>query len=317
VYLFTREIKRLVVALILVFISACSYFPKEPQDGAPPKPIDVSHVRDAQPAPVVRTRAGNAKVYTVLGKTYRTMESSAGYRERGVASWYGTKFHGRRTANGEVYDMLAMTAAHKTLPIPSYVRVTHVENGRSIVVRINDRGPFHDNRIIDLSYAAARKLGVDVTGTALVDVVDVTPSNNSPSSTISVKNSPVNNIPVNNSPIVAQHSQTVASNQLSSDKVNQQMSLNTKQNLESSRSTNQGFENSSVFLQVGAFQQVQAAHNLQSKVLSAAEVSVSIEQGADNLHRVIVGPLAAHQVSAFQKRLENAGLNGGYILRQP
>lgn len=163
------------VLLVSFLVVSCSSLVREPQDGPPSRYVDVSRIPDAQPVPVVRTRAGNAGRYTVLGKTYQTLSDSRGYRERGVASWYGTKFHGRRTANGEVYDMFAMTAAHKTLPIPSYVRVTHVGNGRSIIVKINDRGPFHDNRIIDLSYAAARKLGVDATGTALVDVVDVTP----------------------------------------------------------------------------------------------------------------------------------------------
>lgn len=180
-----NDVLRRIVVLFYLFVGAlliasCSSI-SEPRDGAPARAVDVSGIPDAQPAPVVRTRAGNVKRYTVLGKAYDTMADSQGYGERGIASWYGTKFHGRRTANGEVYDMYAMTAAHKTLPIPSYVRVTHVGNGRSIVVKINDRGPFVGNRIIDLSYVAARKLGVDATGTALVDVVDVTPVSSSSS----------------------------------------------------------------------------------------------------------------------------------------
>jgi len=166
---------RITLPLVLLSVGACSTIIRESSDGGPSRPVDLSHVEDATPAPVVRTRAGNAKVYSVLGKTYQILDESHGYRERGMASWYGTKFHGRRTANGEVYDMYAMTGAHKTLPIPSYVRVTNVNNGRSVVVRINDRGPFHDNRILDLSYAAAHKLGVDVAGVALVEVEDVTP----------------------------------------------------------------------------------------------------------------------------------------------
>jgi rare lipoprotein A len=108
------------------------------------------------------------------------MKSSRGYRERGIASWYGTKFHGRKTANGERYDMYAMTAAHKELPIPTYVRVTNLRNGRSAVVRVNDRGPFHNNRIIDLSYAAATKLGIIGKGTGLVEVVALQPGGPAP-----------------------------------------------------------------------------------------------------------------------------------------
>ncbi|MFT7491161.1 MAG: rare lipoprotein A [Pseudohongiellaceae bacterium] len=170
-----------IVGLLVVWLSACSTSLQVPQlgsskDGQPTNSVDVTKIANAKPAAVVRTRAGNAPQYTVLGKTYRVLPSSEGYQRRGEASWYGTKFHGRRTANGEVYNMFAMTAAHTTLPIPSYVRVTHVANGRSVIVRINDRGPFHGNRIIDLSYVAAKKLGMIATGFAAVDVVDVTPA---------------------------------------------------------------------------------------------------------------------------------------------
>src|SRR5690606_4188719 len=117
---------------------------------------------------------------TVLGKTYHLIEDESSYKERGHASWYGRKFHGRKTSNGEIYDMYAMTAAHKTLPIPSYVRVTNVANGKSAVVRVNDRGPFHGNRIIDLSYAAAQRLGIINAGTGLVDVEIVLPTDAAP-----------------------------------------------------------------------------------------------------------------------------------------
>jgi rare lipoprotein A len=140
------------------------------RDSAPARSVDTSHVPDAIPRHEVRTIAGNKNPYTVLGKTYHLIEDERSYKERGKASWYGKKFHGRRTSNGEIYDMYAMTAAHKTLPIPSYVRVTNVTNGRSAVVRVNDRGPFHADRIIDLSYAAAQRLGILTAGTGLVDV---------------------------------------------------------------------------------------------------------------------------------------------------
>ena len=115
-------------------------------------------------------RAGNPPFYRVNGRRYHLLETAEGYRERGVASWYGTKFHGRPTASGEIYDMYALTAAHKTLPIPSWVHVRNLENGREVVLRVNDRGPFVKNRLIDLSYEAARRLEVIGPGTALVEV---------------------------------------------------------------------------------------------------------------------------------------------------
>ncbi|MBU2887613.1 septal ring lytic transglycosylase RlpA family protein [Gilvimarinus agarilyticus] len=144
-------------------------------DTGPDEHIDVSHIPDAVPKYEPRTRAGNKNPYTVLGKTYYLLEDETRYKERGIASWYGKKFHGHDTSNGEVYDMYGMTAAHKTLPIPSYVRVTHLDNNRSVVVRVNDRGPFHEGRIIDLSYAAAQKLGIASAGTGPVEVEIIVP----------------------------------------------------------------------------------------------------------------------------------------------
>jgi len=144
-------------------------------DGAPTRPPDVSRVPDAVPKAEPRSARGNPPFYEVMGRRYYVMQTADGYRERGIASWYGTKFHGRTTSSGEPYDMYAMTAAHKTLPLPTYVRVTHRGNGRSIIVRVNDRGPFVGDRIIDLSYAAAVRLGMHNDGTALVDVEVIPP----------------------------------------------------------------------------------------------------------------------------------------------
>ncbi len=130
---------------------------------------------DAIPKPEPLSKWGNPPSYTVFGKTYYVRTSSKNYVERGIASWYGKKFHGRRTSSGEPYDMYAMTAAHKTLPLPTYARVTNLENGRTIVVRINDRGPFVDNRLIDLTYSGAKRLGMLAKGTALVEVRAIDP----------------------------------------------------------------------------------------------------------------------------------------------
>ena len=145
-------------------------------DSAPTGGIpDVDEIPEPEVRDEPHSRYGNRSPYVVLGKTYRVLESAAGYEETGTASFYGNKFHGRRTSNLEVYDMYAFTAAHKTLPLPSFARVTNLANGRSVVVRVNDRGPFHDGRIIDLSSAAAVKLGVDRAGTARVEVKGLVP----------------------------------------------------------------------------------------------------------------------------------------------
>ena len=141
-------------------------------------PTDIASIPDAVPKYEPRTSAGNPVSYEVFGKLYHVLPDSKNYKERGIASWYGTKFHGRKTSNGESYDMFAMTAAHKTLPIPAYVKVTNLQNKRSIIVRVNDRGPFHEDRIIDLSYTAAVKLGIQKNGTGLVEVQAVEPGQN-------------------------------------------------------------------------------------------------------------------------------------------
>lgn len=149
-------------------------------DGGPAIPPDVSRLPEPVPRAEPRARYGNRTPYTVLGKSYHVMPSAAGYVERGTASWYGNKFHGRATSSLEPYDMYQFTAAHKTLPLPTYAQVTNLDNGRSITVRVNDRGPFHAGRIIDLSYAAAVKLGIHVHGTGRVEVRAITPGEVAP-----------------------------------------------------------------------------------------------------------------------------------------
>lgn len=170
----------LLLGLITVLLAGCvgSRTPGGYYSGDGPHPasggIDPSTIPDAIPRnePV---RESSSRPYTVFGRKYYPLKSARGYSARGTASWYGRKFHGQRTASGEVYDMHAMTAAHTTLPLPSYVRVTNSANGRSVIVRVNDRGPFLHNRVIDLSYVAAAKLGMLENGTAEVEVVAVFP----------------------------------------------------------------------------------------------------------------------------------------------
>ena len=181
----------LVCALFVTLISGCStrkpsssvavnsssksvgLVARSNRDGAPWWDVDVSKIPDAVPMP--HNGPIKADPYTVLGQTYYPLPNASRYSEMGTASWYGTKFHGQATANGEEYDLYGMTAAHKTLPLPCFVRVTNLENGRSVILRVNDRGPFYSDRIIDLSFAAARKLGYAERGVARVKVEGIDP----------------------------------------------------------------------------------------------------------------------------------------------
>lgn len=155
-----------------LLLNACSTIKK---DGPPSYNVDVSKIPDAVPKTEPRSQYGNLDTYRVFGKKYHVMTSSKNYEEKGIASWYGTKFHAQRTSSGERYNMLAMTAAHKTLPLPTYVQVTNLHNGKKIIVKVNDRGPFESNRLIDLSYVAAKKLGMLGHGTTYVDVKAIDP----------------------------------------------------------------------------------------------------------------------------------------------
>lgn len=144
-------------------------------------PPNIADLPDAVPQAEDKSPYGNPSSYEVYGKRYDILDDARGFRESGYASWYGKKFHGKRTSSGVPYDMYAMTAAHKTLPIPCYVRVTNVSNGKSVVVKVNDRGPFHDGRVIDLSYAAAAKLDMIGHGSTLVQLEALTPGDDNSS----------------------------------------------------------------------------------------------------------------------------------------
>ncbi|WP_426687698.1 septal ring lytic transglycosylase RlpA family protein [Rhodanobacter ginsengiterrae] len=148
---------------------------RDGKDSVPP-PLDVSKLVEPVPKVEPRSLYGNKSPYTVLGRSYRVLPSARGYKQRGIASFYGNKFHGYKTSSLETYDMYAFSAASTTLPLPSYARVTNLETGKSVIVRVNDRGPFHENRLIDLSYAAAVKIGIWPKGTGLVEVQGIDPS---------------------------------------------------------------------------------------------------------------------------------------------
>ena len=163
----------LAIYSVFLLLNGCMHV--HTKDGPPNYYVDETKIPNAVPRVEALSRIGNKPYYTVFGTRYYVMSNSTGYEEQGIASWYGTKFHSHHTSNGEKYDMLAMTAAHKSLPLPTYVLVTNLKNNKQVIVKVNDRGPFESNRLIDLSYVAAKKLGMLGHGTAYVDVKAIDP----------------------------------------------------------------------------------------------------------------------------------------------
>jgi len=285
-------LRAILVSLILV-ITGCGFFGGLSSNGggdyAPSAKLDPARIKDAVPRTEPKSRGGNRNPYTVLGKTYAVLPSADGFKERGTASWYGSKFHGRLTANGEKYDMYAMTAAHKHLPLPSYVKVKNLENGKTIVVRVNDRGPFHGGRVIDLSYAAATKLGMLAKGTARVEVESIDPEQwgkqqQKPAATRIAHSQPAKSV------------------------------VNKLDN-----------ESELLYLQVGAFSQLDAAQSIQNQLLaafsrSAADYRIVIHptQAQTPVYRVRIGPLPDMQ--ALQQVKSTTALNAFdkmYAVRDP
>ena len=247
-------------------------------DSAPKVDYSVDHIPDAVPKHEPRTRAGNSSPYTVRGKTYRLLDKPEGYSETGLSSWYGEKFHGERTANGEIYNMYGMTAAHKTLPIPSYVKVTNLANDRSVIVRVNDRGPFHEGRIIDLTYTAAKKLGFQKLGTAKVKVEAVGPGAEGNVATRDVK-------------------------------VGDQAAPAPKNSA--------GFAlPEDVFLQVGAFGSQDSATRYRDKVAGLTSYPVKLVPLVErNIYRVWVGPFSDKQaIETLQNSLEQRSMGKSHIV---
>ena len=263
----------------------------EPKDGPPKKVQDISQIPDAIPQIEPRARYGNHSPYEVLGKTYRVMKSAAGYKQDGIGSWYGEKFAGRKTSSFEPYDPYAMTAAHKSLPLPSYVRVTNLENNREVVVKVNDRGPFHEGRIIDLSYAAASKLGYMDKGTARVRVEFINPYK----------------IP---QPTPQPNPQTEAFPLATASSA-----ANTENAPVASTNTQPVQPEHQIYLQVAAFSQLSTAQALEQKLKSAIKAPTSINSSSNGfgenknqIHRVRIGPfkdeMSAILVSEQIKRHE-------------
>jgi len=282
-----KNIKQGLVIAGLLILTACGGSVFEKGDSAPRNPPDMSGVPDAVPK-YEKTRPQNQKSYVVLGKRYYPMSSNIGYQEKGVASWYGKKFHGRQTATGERYDMYQMTAAHKTLPLPSYAEVTNLVNGRKIVVRVNDRGPFHGGRIIDLSYAAATKLGIIGRGTGQVKVRAINATD------YTISKSPT----------------SATSTAVKVGTLNQ---VNDAESI----SVGQG-NRAGVYLQVGTFSSIGRAEALKDKLTDHIVEAVFVmpihrPQGA--LYRVRVGPLSNVEASeAMAVKLKSIGVGDSHAV---
>src|SRR5690606_35183101 len=274
------------------------------QDGAPWWDVDVSQIPDA--TPMLHYGRLKANHNTVLGKSYYPMPDARNYRETGTASWYGTKFHGQDTANGESYDLYGMTAAHKTLPLPSYVKVTNLDNGRQVTLRVNDRGPFYSDRIIDLSFAAAKKLGFAESGTARVRVEGIDPHE-----WWAARGQPVPGV-------LAQPAAAAPASRISTQPMEQytpppQQHAAAVLPVQIASTYPQSVQGGALYLQVGAFANPDAAELLKAKLSETVSVPVFLSSVLHNnqiLHRVRLGPIGS-QSEALQVqdsvRLANLG----------
>ena len=268
---------------VLAVLPGCGLLQRTPappsaDTAVPAPPRDLDAIPDAVPRDEPRSRYGNPETYEVFGKRYKVMKSGKGHVERGLASWYGPGFHSERTSSGEPYDMYAMTAAHKTLPIPAYVRVTNLENGRSVVVRVNDRGPFVNERIIDLSYTAASKLDMLRAGTARVEIC-----------------------------VLDARSSTAPA---PSDTTFQSIALTPPPQIVTGATT--GATTGIRFLQVGSFASSANASALVSRLTAAGLAGASVREvqvGDRLLYRVLVGPVVdAGQATRLTAQLRDAGI---------
>ncbi len=253
------------------------------QDRGPGAAVDLSHVPDAVPRFEPPSRGGNRSPYTVWGKRYHVLDSAQGYRRQGIASWYGKKFHGHKTSNGETYDMYAMSAAHKSLPLPTFVRVTNLDNGRSVVVRVNDRGPFHEGRLIDLSYAAAYRLDMLKQGTARVEVEAIMPPHPSAAPRLAQADAQAKSVAGVSVPAPAAPE--------------------------------------TQFVQVGAYGSWGAAQSVKTRLqylLQSLPVVISKREGEQPLYRVRLGPLAAtDSLESLFEALRSAGFESPRVVDLP
>lgn len=330
-----KIVNRALLGVLGILFAGCSTPVKSPSE--------MSNLPDPVPRAEPLSRTGNPPSYEVFGKRYYIKNTSKGYRERGIASWYGKDFHGKKTSSGAPYDMYAISAAHKSLPIPTYVRVTNLENNRSIVVRVDDRGPFVDGRIIDLSYAAAAKLGLVEQGTAPVEVVALPPYQHlpdyEPNTGAVARNIPapaapaadfrlaprpvastsVSQIPAAD-PRLLQRPASAPLVSQTGNQAEQASRVNTPRpgtiDLVTTESKpTLGQQSDACYLQIGAFADLRNAERLQSRLSGRLNHAVRIDFGSDNLHRVRIGPLRdVSEAKALTLKLTTLGINQPHIV---
>lgn len=283
-----RAILSWIIIFCLTQLAACSFnrhkYSSSSYDGAPTFNFDASKIPDAVPKKEAINRY-NSKPYVVRGHRYVVLKSADGYSKYGVASWYGMKFHGHTTATNEAYNVVAMTAASTELPLPSYAQVTNMENGKQIIVRVNDRGPFACHRIMDLSYAAAKKLGFAGQGTAKVHVVGINPD-------LWNKNRNIYYAHNTTQPAKNSHETSVKiSPMLAANKVTENKTTISKQKF---------------YLQIGAFTNLSSAQKISQKITSLVSEETHIDKTAKNsapLYRVQIGPLFNKEEGERVKKL--------------
>ncbi|MDR3477092.1 MAG: septal ring lytic transglycosylase RlpA family protein [Gammaproteobacteria bacterium] len=273
-YRFYRRITWGLLFVSVIILNGCAT--KHKKDGPPDYYVDETKIPNAVPKVEPLSRIGNQASYVVFGQRYYVMRSSKHYEEQGIASWYGTQFHTHHTSNGERYNMLAMTAAHKTLPLPTYIEVTNLINHRQIIVKVNDRGPFEANRLIDLSYVAAKKLGMLGHGTAKVNIKAIDPVE------------------------YYKHATHQASNR--HERYHRPLPLPHHEKSYAPAA--------SVYFQVGAFHNKSHAEHLKKRLVAMFSVPVQINL-SHSLYHVKIGPIKSNTAAAqINKKLKTIGLNG-------
>ncbi|MEM5530763.1 septal ring lytic transglycosylase RlpA family protein [Gammaproteobacteria bacterium AS21] len=331
-----KMLKKLVaMAVIALFVVGCANNSvstkkktnegryKVDQDYGPDSEIDVSHVKNAVPKVEPLSRGGNRSEYEVLGKNYKVLPASKGFKERGGASWYGKKFHGYLTANGEKYDMFAMTAAHKSLPLPTYLKVTNLANQKHVIVRVNDRGPFHKGRVVDLSYAAASKLGMLNHGTAQVEIEAIDPVQWSNSQSSEQNKDDKSAITLSSSKLVVVDNLVAAKPIGNNGQAKKQLAL-AQQTTQATKNPNNLKQVDSYkgihYVQVGVYSTGQAAHAVTKKI-DQFELPVLISEVSSTerkLFKVIVGPMQARsQTSSVINDLAELGFPGAHLIDLP
>lgn len=292
-----KPIRNILLIGVLLLLNACSTIKR---DGPPSYDVDVSKIPDAVPKSEPPSKYGNLASYKVFGKKYHVMQSSKNYEEQGTASWYGTKFHAQRTSSGERYNMLAMTAAHKTLPLPTYVQVTNLKNGKKIIVKVNDRGPFEGNRLIDLSYVAAKKLGMLGHGTTYVDVKAIDPTRYDKNTF---------DAPSRTQDFYLARNEVAIPAKLH----------HTDNTLHYANNTRHSIPRSAFYLQVGAFKNKVLAEHMKTRVGRMVTSPIKVTQLAHHqkLYKVQIGPIKdVATAKHITKQLKAVGLNTKQTLEE-